>query len=64
MLKKNYLTEVQVALMIKRAVQTLRNDRFLRRGLPYVKFGRSVRYDEADVVEFMQNRKVNVADDI
>jgi hypothetical protein len=62
--KHEYLTEGQVALMIKRAVQTLRNDRYLRRGLPYVKFGKSVRYSATDVENFMNSHKINPADDI
>ena len=53
-----YLNEQQVSKITGRALQTLRNDRFCSKGLPYVKFGRSVRYSLADVVEFMESRKI------
>jgi hypothetical protein len=53
-----YLGENQVSEITGRALQTLRNDRFSGKGLPYVKFGRSVRYSLDDVVQFMEARKV------
>lgn len=55
-----YLTEKEVSRMIKRALQSLRNDRFKNRGIPYVKFspGRQVRYSLIDVVNFMESRKI------
>lgn len=53
-----YLGESQVSEITGRALQTLRNDRFNGMGIPYVKFGRSVRYSLADVVQFMESRKI------
>ncbi len=41
---------------------TLRNDRHNRRGIPYYKVGRSVRYSLTDVIGFMESRKI-VPDD-
>jgi hypothetical protein len=38
---------------------TLRNHRHLGKGIPYVKFGRSVRYDPDDVFRYMERRKVD-----
>ncbi len=61
-MKVQYLTEKQVAEMTGRALQTLRNERFLGRGMPYVKVGRSIRYSLEDVVEFMESRKVGTQD--
>jgi len=55
-----YLNEKQVSEITGRALQTLRNDRFNRRGLPYIKLSRMVRYSLTDVVEFMESRKVNM----
>jgi len=52
-MKAQYLTEKQVSEITGRAVQTLRNERFLGRGIPYVKVGRSIRYSLEDVVWFM-----------
>ncbi len=55
---QQYLTEKQVSKMIGRAVQSLRNDRFNRKNIPYIKLGSSVRYDLDDVIEFMKKRKI------
>jgi hypothetical protein len=53
-----YLTEREVAKIIRMALSTLRNDRCLRRGIPYVKLGRSIRYNLNDVVSYMEARKI------
>ena len=53
-----YLTEVQVAELTGRALSTLRNDRSIGRGVPYIKIGRSVRYDLGDVIRFMDAHKI------
>ncbi len=57
-----YLTEKEVSLFTGRALSTLRNERFLRRGIPYVKVGRSVRYSQEDVIAFMESRKIETSD--
>lgn len=54
-----YLTEKDVAEITARALPTLRNERFNGKGIPYIKIGRSVRYDLADVINFMAARKIN-----
>ena len=53
-----YLTEVQVAEITGRALSTLRNERFCRRGIPYVKVGRSVRYSLEDVIRHMESHRI------
>ena len=58
-----YLTEKEVAAMTGLSLSTLRNSRFLGRGIPYVKIGRSVRYSLDDVVDYMESRKVIPAGD-
>jgi len=55
---QEYLNEKEVSKLINRALSSLRNDRFLRRGIPYTKFGRSVRYNKEEVIRFMENRKI------
>jgi hypothetical protein len=57
-----YLTENEVSRITRRALQTLRNDRHRRRGIPYVKVGRSVRYKLVDVYEFMESRRIETED--
>lgn len=54
-----YLTEIEVSRMTRIAVQTLRNNRFRRRGIPYRKVGRSIRYRLDEVVDFMEARKIH-----
>ncbi len=56
-----YLTETQVSKMTGIALSTLRNQRFERRGCPYLKigmFGRSVRYKLSDVIDYMEARRI------
>jgi len=57
-IKPQYLTERQVAEITSIAVQTLRNDRHLGRGIPYVKLDKSVRYNLADAIQYMERRKI------
>lgn len=52
-----YMTEQEVADLVKRSLSSLRNDRHLRRGLPYTKYGKSVRYRLSDVLDFMEARR-------
>ena len=56
--EKQYLTEKEVARLTGRSLSTLRNERHLSKGFNYVKIGRSVRYPKADVIAFMEARKI------
>ena len=56
-----YLTEAQVADMTGIAVSTLRNQRFERRGIPYVKLSRSVRYSRQDVFDYMNAHRIDIS---
>jgi hypothetical protein len=53
-----YLTERETSELTRKALPTLRNDRHLRRGIPYVKDGKSIRYNLNDVVSYMEARKI------
>jgi hypothetical protein len=53
-----YIDEKEVSEITKRALPTLRNDRHLRRGIPYCKIGKSVRYALSDVIEYMECRRI------
>ncbi|MHB8771299.1 MAG: hypothetical protein ACYC7J_09895 [Syntrophales bacterium] len=62
-LKKPYLNEFEAAAVQGRAVSTLRNDRHLRRGLPYLKISaRSIRYKTADIIAAMEGRRISFED--
>jgi hypothetical protein len=56
-----YVNEVKVAELTGMALATLRNHRWMGRGIPYIKFGRSVRYSLQSVESFMQERTVEVS---
>jgi len=59
LLNKPFLNEFEVSAITGRAVSTLRNDRHLRRGLPYLKISkRSIRYRTPDVMNFMEARPI------
>jgi predicted DNA-binding transcriptional regulator AlpA len=59
LLEKKYLNEKEVAAITGRAVSTYRNERFMRKGLPYLKVGgRSIRYKTEDVIAFMESRRI------
>lgn len=53
------LTSKEVSDLLKRAEQSLANDRCKRRGLPYVKVGRSVRYKLTDVLAYAESRRID-----
>jgi predicted DNA-binding transcriptional regulator AlpA len=56
LLVKPYLNEKEVAAITGRALSTLRNERFMRKGLPYLKIGgRSIRYRSGDVIAYMES---------
>jgi hypothetical protein len=51
--------EHQVARILGKSVQTLRNERHLRKGCPYLKLGRSVRYRIEDVIGYMEKHRID-----
>jgi len=58
-LKKPYLNEKEAALVTGRSVFTLRNERCMRCGLPYLKVARrSIRYSTKDILKFMESRRI------
>jgi len=59
---KRFLTAEEVASMTGLSVETLAQWRSQRRGIPYLKIGRVVRYDPADVQTYVQGCRVSVSD--
>ena len=53
-----FLTEKQVSLMTKQSQKTLQQHRWKNTGIPYHKFGGTVRYSEEDVLQYMKNCRV------
>ena len=57
-----YLNEIEVSQLTGFALSTLRNKRFSGEGIPYIKVGRSVRYNYQDVIDYMEKRKIKTLD--
>jgi predicted DNA-binding transcriptional regulator AlpA len=53
------MNDVTAARILNVAPQTLRNWRSSRKGPPYIKLGRSVRYREEDLAAWIQARRIN-----
>lgn len=53
------LSPKEVSRLIGRAEQTLANERSTRRGLPYIKIGRSIRYKLTDVLSYTEARRID-----
>ena len=53
------INETQAAEILGRAVQTLRNDRHLRKGPAYLKLGRSVRYRVNDHFDYIERHRID-----
>lgn len=54
----HYITEKEVSKITGRALSSLRNDRFHKKGIPYIKCFQSVKYNLDDVIAFMESRKI------
>jgi hypothetical protein len=53
------LSPRETSVMIGRAEQTLANERFEGRGLPYVKWGRAVKYRLSDILAEIEARTID-----
>jgi phage terminase Nu1 subunit (DNA packaging protein) len=53
-----FLSEKKVAELLDVSVKTLQQHRFRRKGLPYSKFGRAIRYEETTVLAYMRRHTV------
>jgi excisionase family DNA binding protein len=59
---KPLLTPEQVAELTALSKETLAQWRSQNRGIPYLKVGRAVRYDSADVQAYLEGCRVSVSD--
>ena len=58
-LKAKFLGEREVAEITGWSLSKLRSDRFYRKGLPYYKIGRSVRYKYEDVIKYFEKSRIS-----
>lgn len=56
---QRWVNDCEVAKITGFSVSTLRNDRHLKKGIPYTKRGRAVRYSLTDVQNYMTKRRVD-----
>jgi len=56
---EEWLREKEVAKWTKRALGTLRNDRYLGRGFPYTRVGRAVFYSRRAIEEYMKKHTIS-----
>lgn len=54
----NFRTPAEAAKYLHTTQNKLRNDRYLKRGLSYYKFGRKVYYAQKDIDAFLEAHKV------
>ena len=53
-----YLTEREVSEYTRIGMKTLQQHRWKNRGIPFHKFGGTVRYSEEDVFHYMNNSRI------
>ena len=58
--QEKYLTDKAVEEITGIKRQSLANARHLRRGMPYIKVGRSIRYKLSDVLGFIERHRVDL----
>ena len=59
---QDLLTSNQVAEITGLSTETLAQWRSQRRGIPYLKIGRAVRYDPGEVQTYLEGCRVSVSD--
>ncbi|GAB6887438.1 hypothetical protein JCM13304A_09360 [Desulfothermus okinawensis JCM 13304] len=57
-----YLTEKQVSQLFGLSVSWLQNQRWMKRGIPYLKVGRKVLYKKSDVEAWLEKHRVKVTE--
>ena len=60
--RKRYLTASEVAEITSLSKETLAQWRSQKRGIPYLKIGRTVRYDPVEVKSYLEGCRVSVSD--
>jgi hypothetical protein len=53
------VNETKASEILCRAIQTIRNDRHTKKGAPYFKIGRSVRYRVGDLIDYLERHRID-----
>ena len=59
LVENQVVDERKAAEILGRAIQTLRNDRHLRKGPAYIKMGRSIRYQVSDLLDYIEKNRID-----
>ena len=54
----NFVNEIELAKEIGISAMKLRQDRYKGKGLPYIRLGRRILYDRAQVYEYLRSQTV------
>ena len=57
------LNETEVSKLTGLALPTLRNWRHLRKGFPYLKLGKAIRYNLEDVLTYVAKKRIDPEND-
>ena len=57
------MTTPQLAAFMQTTIDSLAQDRYLGKGIPFVKFGKRVRYLRNDVLDYLAANRVHRTDD-
>lgn len=57
-----FLIEKEVSELMRCSLSKLRADRWQCRGVPYIKNGHSVLYDEKAVLDFLDSRRIKTTE--
>lgn len=57
------LTPAELAILLRTTTSRLAQDRYLGRGVPFVRHGRKVLYDRGDVLGYLQANRCTRTDD-
>ena len=55
------IDEKTTSELLGNSVSTLQSDRYNRRGIPFIKVGRLVRYKVKDILEYIEKNRVQTA---
>ncbi len=57
---KKFVNTVEASKLLHKTPQTLRNDRYMKRGVDFYKVGRKVFYAVSDIEEYLKSFKVSI----
>ncbi len=56
--KDEYLNEIETAELTRLSRSKIQNDRWLRKGIPFLKIGRRIIYRRSDVIAYLESHRI------